>query len=150
MRIVAVVISLLVMCSLAGCPGGPESPRGFSLPRGEPVAGQKVFVELRCHDCHSAEGVDIRDAEASDIHLRLGGVSTRITTYADLVTSIINPSHRLSRAYPEEEVAEEGVSKMPVYNDIMTVQELVDLVAYLQPQYEVIVVSPNSYETYYP
>jgi hypothetical protein len=39
---------------------------------------------------------------------------------------------------------------MPVYNELMTVQELIDLVAYLQPQYEVIVVSPNSYETYYP
>jgi mono/diheme cytochrome c family protein len=141
---------MLFLCGLAGCSVGPESPRGFSLPKGEPVAGKRVFVELRCHDCHSAEGVAIRDAEASDIHVQLGGVSTRITTYAQLVTSIINPSHRLSRYYPESEVAEEGVSKMPVYNDIMTVQELIDLVAYLQPQYEVIVMAPNSYETYYP
>ena len=43
-----------------------------------------------------------------------------------------------------------GASRMPVYNELMTVQELIDLVAYLQPQYEVIVVSPNSYQTYYP
>lgn len=150
MRIVSVVISLFLLCCLAGCPAGPESPRGFSLPKGEPLAGKRAFVELRCHDCHSAEGVGVRDADASDIHVRLGGVSNRVTTYAELVTSIINPSHRLSRYYPEEEVAEEGISKMPVYNDIITVQELIDLVAYLQPQYETIVVAPNSYETYYP
>ena len=50
----------------------------------------------------------------------------------------------------ERESAVAGESRMPNYNDVMTVQELIDLVAYLQPQYEVIRVTPLSYDTYYP
>ncbi len=140
----------LVLLSLAGCELGPESPRGFALPEGDAEAGKQTFVELRCHDCHSAEGVPQRDPEATDIHLPLGGKSTRVTTYATLVTSIINPSHRYSSRLPRSVSTEDGESRMPVYNDLMTVTELIDLVAFLQPQYEVIVISPNSYETYYP
>ncbi len=136
--------------TLAGCTLGPESPRGFSLPKGDAEAGQAAFVMLRCNDCHSAEGVAIRDAEETDINFALGGRSARVTTYAELLTSIVNPSHRLSARYPRGEAAEDGESRMHNYNDVMTVQELIDIVAFLQPQYEVIVVSPNSYETYYP
>ncbi len=135
---------------LPGCELGPDSPAGFALPRGDVEAGRAAFVELRCHDCHSAAGVPQRDPEDTDIHLPLGGKSTRVTTYASLLTSIINPSHRFSARLPRSVAMEEGDSRMPVYNELMTVQELIDLVAYLQPQYEVIVVSPNSYETYYP
>lgn len=143
-------VAVTGMLALAGCTIGPDSPRGFSLPHGDPEAGQAAFVELRCNDCHTATGVALRDPEASDIQFPLGGPSTRVTTYASLVTSIINPSHRLSTRYPRSESAVDGKSRMPVYNDVMTVQELIDVVAYLQPQYELIVVSPNSYETYYP
>jgi mono/diheme cytochrome c family protein len=132
------------------CTVGPESPRGFRLPAGDPAAGRVAFEELRCNDCHEAEGVALRDSELADIQFVLGGPSTRITTYGSLVTSIINPSHKLSTRYPRAESSEHGESRMPVYNDVMSVQELIDIVAYLQPQYELIVVSPNSYETYYP
>lgn len=139
-----------ILLALGACTMGPESPRGFSLPRGDPEAGLVAFQALRCTDCHAARGAPLRDAEESDIQFPLGGPSTRVKTYASLVTSIINPSHRLSVRYPRSESAEDGESRMPVYNDVMTVQELIDIVAYLQPQYELIVVSPNTYETYYP
>ena len=72
-------------------------------------------------------------------YVELGGPVTRVKTYGDLVTSIINPSHKLADGYAEEAVSEDGESKMYVYNGYMTVQELVDLVSYLQPQYEVVV-----------
>lgn len=142
--------ALLPLSCLTACEFGPDSPRGFALPRGDAERGQATFVELRCHDCHSAEGVAQRDPAATDIHLPLGGKSTRVTTYAALVTSIINPSHRYSSRLPRVVAEADDASRMPVYNELMTVQELIDLVAFLQPQYEVIVVSPNSYETYYP
>jgi mono/diheme cytochrome c family protein len=135
---------------LAACTVGPDSPRGFSLPKGDPEVGKETFVALRCNDCHSAKGVDMRDPEASDIQFPLGGRSTRVTTYASLVTSIINPSHKLSSRYPRSRSSDSGESRMPIYNDVMTVQELIDVVAYLHPQYELIVVSPSAYETYYP
>ena len=56
------------------------------------------------------------------------------------MTSIANPSHRLARGYPPETVAVEGVSLMSLIylNDVMTVQQLVDVVAFLQPRYEVV------------
>jgi hypothetical protein len=36
-------------------------------------------------------------------------------------------------------VSIDGESKMPVYNGFMTVQELIDIVMFLQPHYEVYV-----------
>lgn len=149
-RAIHTMVTLLAASWLAGCQFGPDSPRGFALPKGDAELGKQAFLELRCHDCHSADGVPQRDPAATDIHLPLGGKSTRVTTYAALVTSIINPSHRLSSRIPRQLAKENGESRMPVYNDLMTVQELINLVAYLQPQYEVIVVSPNSVESYQP
>ena len=76
----------------------------------------------------------------------LGGKVARIKTYGELVTSIINPSHRLAKAYPSDEIQIEGRSRMLNYNDAMTVSELIDLVAFLQPRYEI-----REYDmTYYP
>jgi hypothetical protein len=69
----------------------------------------------------------------------LGGEVTRVKTYGELVTSIINPSHRLAQGYPTEEVSAAGESLMALayLNDVMTVQQLIDLVAFLQARYEV-------------
>ena len=55
------------------------------------------------------------------------------------MTAIINPTHELARGYAEEVVTENGESKMYIYNDHMTVQELIDIVMYLQPHYDVVV-----------
>jgi hypothetical protein len=55
------------------------------------------------------------------------------------VTSIINPSHDLADGYAERLVSEDGESKMYNYNGYMTVQELIDIVSFLQPYYEVTV-----------
>jgi hypothetical protein len=53
------------------------------------------------------------------------------------VTSIVNPSHEISRRYPREQVAEGDVSKMENFNERMTVAQLIDLTAFLQSRYEV-------------
>jgi sulfur-oxidizing protein SoxX len=68
----------------------------------------------------------------------LGGQTSR-TTYGDLVTSIANPSHRIARGYPPETVTVDGVPLMSLIylNDVMTVQQLVDVVAFLQASYDV-------------
>lgn len=150
MRFTKLIPIVAMLAIVAGCPMGPESPRGFALPKGDVDAGRQAFMELRCNDCHAAEGVTFHNPEEADITFTLGGRSTRVTTYADLVTSIINPSHRLSAYYPGKKAAVGGESRMHNYNDVITVQELIDIVAFLQPQYEVIVVTPMSYETYYP
>jgi len=46
-------------------------------------------------------------------------------------------THRLARGYQESLIAIDGQSKMTNYNQVMTVGELIDLVAYLQPKYRV-------------
>ena len=76
----------------------------------------------------------------------LGGQRASHMTYGELVTSIINPSHKFIRGHSREAVQKEGVSKMPLYNDVMTVSQLINLVTFLQQQYEVL-----PYQTtYYP
>jgi len=66
----------------------------------------------------------------------LGGKVAHIETHGELVTSIINPSHGFSPRYPRAKVAEAGQSKMPKFNETMTVEQLIDLTAYLQSKYE--------------
>ena len=71
------------------------------------------------------------------IYVQLGGEVTRVKTYGDLVTSIVNPSHKLSRGPDPRHVTPEGESKMPRYNEVMTVQQLIDITAYLAGTYSV-------------
>jgi len=50
------------------------------------------------------------------------------------VTSILYPSAQLAR-YPARDIPMAGHSRMPHYADRMTVQQLTDIVAFLQTQY---------------
>jgi mono/diheme cytochrome c family protein len=134
---------------LGACTAGKESPRGFSLPEGNAEAGRAAFMALQCNTCHTSQDVKQLDSE-TDISVMLGGEVGRVKTYADLVTSIINPSHRLARGYPTAEIAEGTESLMRNYNQVMSVQELVDIVSYLQPQYSLRVYEPTVYRGYHP
>lgn len=139
-RIPTLLLAAVVFSLLAGCPRSPESAAGFRLPDGDPLIGRATFVEMQCNQCHTIKDEDFPVVPNADPpYVVLGGKVTRVRTYGELVTSIINPSHKISRAYPEELVSSDGESKMYVYNDIMTVTQLTNLVAYLQPQYDVIV-----------
>jgi mono/diheme cytochrome c family protein len=128
----------ILTLNLQGCSPGAESPRGFSLPRGNAVEGEKVFMKYHCMACHNLEGFDYeRVNKEFEPPVLLGGTSVRVKTYADLVTSIINPSHKLARNYRLSVTQQDGVSKMLVFNDVMSVTELVDVVTFLQPKYKV-------------
>jgi hypothetical protein len=114
-----------------------EAGPGFHLPEGDVDRGREAFVGLRCNACHEIEGVE-RPTIASANPVALGGHTARVKTYGDLVTSIVNPSHRLARGYPREEVSTDGVSLMSwvFLNEVITVQQLIDIVAFLQDEYE--------------
>ena len=144
------VLTVLILCGVVGCTPGPKSSKGFTLPDGDGQSGNEVFLNLRCFDCHSISGVDLPDAEEPDqVIVKLGGEVRRIKTYGELVTSIINPSHRLAKGYSESLVAVEGESKMKNYNDVLTVSQLIDLVAFLQSHYELEPYEPTIYPYYY-
>lgn len=137
------LLTLLVgsLVALGGCdPDARMSEHGFRLPDGDAQAGRDAFVYMQCTQCHSIEGEEFEEIPGMDPpYVELGGTTTQVKTYGQLVTAIINPSHQLARAYADEVVSEEGESNMYNYNRHMTVQELVDLVMYLQPTYDVIV-----------
>jgi hypothetical protein len=141
---------VLLFLILASCDIGPNSGRGFSLPEGSVEAGRVTFVELECNSCHSVGDIErVAGREGPDINVKLGGRVGSVKTYGDLVTSVINPSHRISRGYKDQELATgNNESKMVLYNDVMTVQQLVDLVTWLESNYEIIPVSRTTYPRY--
>lgn len=141
------LVVLALGAILSGCSDGYE---GFTLPAGDAERGKEAFVHFRCYDCHTVSGVEMPVGEERDqAVVRLGGPVSRVRTYDDLVTAIINPSHRLAQGYSESLVAQAGKSKMTVYNDVMTVSQLVDLVTFLEGSYELLTPSPTNYPQYY-
>ena len=125
---------------LVACDSGPNTGRGFSLPEGNVDRGRATFVELECNACHSVGDIErIAVSEAPNINIKLGGEVSVIKSYGDLVTSVINPSHKIIRRHSKQNVLTgDGKSNMIAYNEVMTVQQLVDLVTYLESNYDVV------------
>lgn len=145
------ISALLAFVLMVSCSQEQVANRGFSLPQGIVENGRELFIEHRCIGCHTLSGTEFNDDEwrltqNGGIAVELGGESSKVQTYGDLVTSVINPSHRLAKGYFLDEISEDGKSKMEYYNQVMTVEELVDLVTFLKSQYKL-----KSYpETVYP
>ena len=136
----ATTFLLAAFLAIGGCEADRMSEKGFSLPEGNALNGKTAFIYMHCHECHTiANEEQPALAFADPPFVELGGKVTRVKTYGELVTAIINPSHKLARGYPAEVVSDDGESKMRVYNGYMTVEELIDIVAYLQPHYNVLV-----------
>ena len=130
---------LVSLAALGGCDQDRAmSERGFRLPEGNATAGRETFLYMHCNQCHTIIDEQLPTVAGFEPFVELGGSLTRVKTYGELVTAIINPSHKLADGYPEDLVSENGKSKMYVYNGFMTVQELTDLVMYLQGHYEVV------------
>lgn len=139
-RIIILVTIAIFLGATAGCMTDPKSEKGFRLPDGDVKAGQNLFVELQCTVCHQVYGVDLAPPfQSGPVMIMLGGTVRAVKTYGELVSSVINPSHKLILALPAEQVSRDGESQMKVYNDTMTIQQLIDIVAFLQPQYDVVV-----------
>jgi mono/diheme cytochrome c family protein len=133
------VLFLITLFALIGCDRDPMSERGFSLPQGDAQSGRETFLYMQCNQCHTIDGEVLPAMPGPEPYVELGGTVTRVKSYGELVTAIINPSHKLADGYAKDLVAADGESKMYVYNRHMTVQELIDLVAFLQPHYDVYV-----------
>lgn len=148
------VASLALVTLLQGCaPDALHSAAEFRLPSGDAQAGRKAFVELRCYVCHRVPGIDAKFEGTPAATVELGGKVSRVKSYAELVTSIINPTHKIPSDRPGRGDAPAGESVMTLagLNDVMTVKQLVDLVAFLQPQYKVEPpkVDPYTYRYHY-
>ena len=131
-----ILLSLLVgffcLVVFVGC--NPEG-RGFALPPGDLETGKATFVDFNCNSCHSIADIEF-DGSPEYLNVPLGGEVTRIKSYGELVTSIINPSHKIADKH--KSIGAEGdSSKMEIYNEVLTVQELIDLVTFLRSEYNV-------------
>ena len=141
---------LLPACvfAIAACEPQGAASGDFNLPEGDAAKGQQHFVTLGCVSCHRIRDVDLPEPEERGPVRVLLGSTTRITSYGDLATSIVNPSHRLSPRYRKDEISKEGESLMTSNNDVMTVTQLTDLIAFLQPHYQKVSRPRYTYRTY--
>ena len=146
------VLALLVVSLFAASACDQDammSSKGFRLPDGDAQAGREAFLYMQCHQCHTLKGEELPVIPGQDPpYVELGGMVTHVKTYGELITAIINPSHKLASGYATEVVAEDGESRMYYYNDYMTIKELTDIVMFLQPYYDVVV--PNYRYPAYP
>jgi L-cysteine S-thiosulfotransferase len=138
----AIILSCFaLLLSLAGCTPERTSGTGLVLPIGDIESGKATFVNLGCVQCHSVAGAQPVEYETDTVPmLLLGGKVRRVKTYGELVTSIINPEHVISPAYLAKIKTNESdgavSTPMPSFNDEMTVAQLIDLVTYLDSNYE--------------
>jgi mono/diheme cytochrome c family protein len=124
-----------IIPAMVACNAGRRSSAGFHLPDGDVQRGQVAFVEKGCYTCHEVSGVDTPKPTVQPVvPVVLGGSVTWHVTDGYLTTSIINPSYALAR-YPKAQITENNKSRMPHYQDNVTVRELTDIVAFLQAHY---------------
>jgi L-cysteine S-thiosulfotransferase len=128
----------LLLAGAVACDSGRHSSAGFRLPAdGNIERGKAAFVALGCASCHQVPGTDLpRPTIQPPVPVALGGERSNELTDGYLVTSIICPSYRLAH-YPKNQITSGGKSRMPDYEDRITVRQLTDLVAFLQSRYTV-------------
>jgi sulfur-oxidizing protein SoxX len=138
-----VVLVVTVPALVGGCASGALF--GFPIDQGDVAAGRQAFIDHRCHQCHSIADERLPAlAGAERPILELGGPTTMVRSYADLTTSIINPNHSISERYRDQELLRNTEipldSPMPRPNiDTMSVRQLIDIVAYLDSKYQLVV-----------
>jgi hypothetical protein len=143
-----VAITLVLLAATIGCTA--KKADTFTLPKGDAERGKEAFIHFRCYDCHRVAGVELPPGEELDqVVVELGGNVDRPRQYSELVTAIINPSHRLAQGYTPSLVSKDGKSRMTVYNDVMTVSQLLDLVSFLQAHYNLDTNEQTHYRNYY-
>ena len=128
---------IVVMASfVSACPSDKKARTGFSLPDGDVQAGRAAFLELKCHSCHAVTEENFPAPTATPpVPVRLGQHISAGKTDGELMTSIINPSHSIRFEHMSKDVAHDGTSRMGDYADVMTVRQMLDLVAFLHSKY---------------
>jgi hypothetical protein len=132
--VITTLVALLAPTSptrAASAPPVPKVPQAwkFTLPEGDPQAGKTVFLDMKCYSCHALEipGEKLPPSRSK-------GAGPALTGYAGLPKEYLAESiikfHTVVAA-PGYTV-KEGRAAMGEYNHFLTVQELIDLVAFLK------------------
>jgi hypothetical protein len=125
----------LASLTLVGCtPTGPDAFEVTSmvLPQGHPEAGRQAFADLGCTSCHTVSWEkDLPDPVSAIRGPDLDPGLNRLTS-GSVASSIIAPSHTVSAEV--RAMSEDTRSPMGNYNEAMSVQQMIDIVAYLHSQ----------------
>ena len=128
--------TVLIALALNACSDQQQSVRGFILPKGDVEVGKATFIAIGCPKCHTVAGTDIQQPPGEQFHIVLGGEQTRIKHYGDLLTSVVNPDHKVAKEYQvSKEAGKTDSSPMPKFTDRMTVDQLVNIVEFLHASY---------------
>jgi hypothetical protein len=145
------MLAIVTLLALAACTGDAKPVKGFVLPQGDIAQGEQVFVDFKCHGCHTIPGIEFPETDFEPpFILEIGGEVYRVKNYGELLTAVVNPDHIISlkyRAMLEQANREAIISPMPYYGEEMTVAELIDLVEFLHAQYTKL--QPQYYRGYY-
>lgn len=125
MRKLTLLLSLILLISLAGC-GGDGDTGGTGA--GDPAAGETVYNEVAspaCSTCHSLEpGVTLVGPSLSNIGAEAGGIVSGQSAEEYLRESVVEPNAYVVEGFP--------ANVMPTnYGSQLTEQQLTDLVAYM-------------------
>lgn len=112
---------------------GMPSDWKFTVSQGRPAEGRKIFVEMECYKCHEIKGEQFPSVAEGE-----KGVGPELSQMAGMhppvffAESIINPNAVID---PDAKklgyVGEDGSSRMPDYNSVLTIKQVADLAAYL-------------------
>ena len=112
---------------------GMPSDWKSTVAQGSPSEGRKLFVEMECYKCHEIKGEEFPGLTEGE-----KGVGPELSQMSGMhppeffAESIINPNTVID---PDAKklgyVGEDGKSKMPNYNNVLTIKQVADLAAYL-------------------
>ena len=124
----------------------------FTFPEGDIGKGRQTFIDMGCVSCHTVDGErGLRDGlDEAERTIVLGGEKQRVYTYGELVTSIVNPTHKISQTRLGTMVQDDGESLMRDYNDVLTITQLTDLVTFLEEHYTLEPFDRTDYRSYGP
>lgn len=124
--------SILVVAN--GCSIRTYHPEDrFELPDGNSTTGRAVFVKMSCYSCHAVQGDTHPEPVAQPTVPVVLGPEYAKWSNERLALSIVDPSHNVPKEFRYSPDIRLGtLSRMGNYRDVMTVQELVDIVAYLR------------------
>ncbi len=102
--------------------------------------GKITFADLQCVQCHRVAKAELPEPDGKRrLDLMIGQEPRFVKSYEDIITAITNPQHVVTEQYrsilttPEQQG--DIQSFMPNLKEGMTVQQLIDLVTFLDEHY---------------
>lgn len=143
------ILILGVAASIIAAPNEPDSAasptetqaeEGFRFLGGNAERGKDTFANLQCIQCHQVANAELPEPDGKRrLDLMIGKEPRFVKSYEDIITAITNPQHVVTEQYrsilttPEQQG--DIQSFMPDLKEGMTVQQLIDLVTFLDAHY---------------